>query len=699
MTLPDHYLLTVALHALLLSSLALLAVLVMRRPQRIALAATAGLLAAAILPWFTALRPKVAEPSESVSASAVIAKLPEWTVVRVPVSAVQDSPRAVVETKRAVQIPDSGTIAGAVWAAGALVMLAGFAVACRGVARWRRDLIGPDDEEWRKISDFVADGPERRQFLISASFASPCVLGFRRPVIVIPRFLFAAGRRHELRWALGHEVRHWKDGDSRWTVVLAFLRILQWWNPLVHVLIARWKVARECVCDLSATNGDHSNYGEFLIAMAARSRSRNPLAVTMVTKQGLRNLRARILTLLNASPDSNKPAGKFFRMATVSLLFVAALAGSGMKVAGETAKESGGAAWKGVQISPFDGAPEVAAKEDDAMAKQVRLGTTIVCSSRPVVTSDFPMGKDKADDLIARLSKDPSNLIHTLSKVIVREGEISLLEILREDPQDQPWKPQTGQVRPDGSRFAGWSIAYQPSISGDSLELKTKVRYGTFPGKDIRPDLASLERDLKDVEWEQLRMHRRDHQFPLLSVYDVMVTPMGEIGAGKHVTVFTSIEAIDAIGREPADVDGKVKPSLPGKFKFTATLVDRPSTDGLAMLGEAADKRLVRGFEPDEWEKAKGMFTGITLAPVEIPAGQVQLPWDELPDLSISGILLSGNKPQVALRLSFPSDAADSESELVRESLMVPSDFVLLLNLETSKPEGRFVALKVEVVR
>ena len=217
MNLPDHYLMTVALHAVVLSIVVFLAVLCLRKPQRVALTALCGTLAIAILPWFSAMRPARAEVKpHSVEKPdvATVAHLPEWTIVRVPVTPPPVKAAMPVVASSSTRL-DAVTLVSAAWVSGGVFALGVLVVAGIRVMRWQRTLAMPDDVAWQGFVDVASEMPGRDGFRISMWGGSPCVVGFFKPLVVIPAFLLDPTRARELRWALRHELRHWRGSDSR----------------------------------------------------------------------------------------------------------------------------------------------------------------------------------------------------------------------------------------------------------------------------------------------------------------------------------------------------------------------------------------------------------------------------------------------------------------------------------------------------
>jgi len=84
-------------------------------------------------------------------------------------------------------------------------------------------------------SEFDADGP--------------ALVGAWRPRIVLPRNFdrhYAAGERELI---LAHERVHMARGDGRVNAFVVALRCLNWFNPLVHLAAAKFRLDQELACD------------------------------------------------------------------------------------------------------------------------------------------------------------------------------------------------------------------------------------------------------------------------------------------------------------------------------------------------------------------------------------------------------------------------------------------------------------------
>jgi beta-lactamase regulating signal transducer with metallopeptidase domain len=64
--------------------------------------------------------------------------------------------------------------------------------------------------------------------------ASPLILGFRRPAVVLPEI---PDKDEEFRLICLHELTHYKRGDIWYKWLLQIVLCLHWFNPLVHLMV------------------------------------------------------------------------------------------------------------------------------------------------------------------------------------------------------------------------------------------------------------------------------------------------------------------------------------------------------------------------------------------------------------------------------------------------------------------------------
>jgi len=77
----------------------------------------------------------------------------------------------------------------------------------------------------------------------------PALLGVLRPKIILPVDFETRYTRMERLLVLSHERTHLRRGDAAWNALVAAMRCLLWFNPLVHVAATRFREDQELSCD------------------------------------------------------------------------------------------------------------------------------------------------------------------------------------------------------------------------------------------------------------------------------------------------------------------------------------------------------------------------------------------------------------------------------------------------------------------
>lgn len=215
-----------------------------------------------------------------------------------------DSPAPVREetgSPPAVAPPSRDHILPILWLTGAAVSM-GWSIL--SYVRFRRTLRGtnlpPQPEDQRVLNDFC---PQARPALwCNPTVPTPMLVGFLRPVILLPRLRYVAqGREEELRCILRHELTHYRRQDILYKWAVAAVTSLHWFNPLM--LLIRREIARACelACDEGAVKGmdpdQRKAYSHTLLALATEQPRPAPALTTAWTPE-MKRLRERLLSVL-----------------------------------------------------------------------------------------------------------------------------------------------------------------------------------------------------------------------------------------------------------------------------------------------------------------------------------------------------------------------------------------------------------------
>jgi|GEM_PF-2541843 len=134
---------------------------------------------------------------------------------------------------------------------------------------------------------------------ISSIAKTPMMLGFTKPMIILPEVKFHLG---ELRMIMAHELIHYKRKDVWLKFAVFMATAIHWFNPLVRLLSKHIHNLCELSCDEKAVmemdNQERRLYGETILFMLHRGATGN-----LVCTNGLcntkKNIKRRLLNMLN----------------------------------------------------------------------------------------------------------------------------------------------------------------------------------------------------------------------------------------------------------------------------------------------------------------------------------------------------------------------------------------------------------------
>jgi len=184
------------------------------------------------------------------AAAAMLAPARAVTVVRAIASAPDLAPTAPAATYvlEAPAGPDLWTLAAALWLAGALASLAWLA--------WRQ----------AQFARALAQGR-----------AGPAVIGVLFPRIVTPDDFEARYSPRERLVVLAHEQTHIARQDSRVGALVALVRCVNWFNPLVHLLAHYLRIDQELACDAQVVAAHPTARRAYAEAMLKTQLAARPL--------------------------------------------------------------------------------------------------------------------------------------------------------------------------------------------------------------------------------------------------------------------------------------------------------------------------------------------------------------------------------------------------------------------------------------
>ncbi|GAA5130168.1 M56 family metallopeptidase [Luteolibacter yonseiensis] len=698
MNLSSTYLLNVALHAALLSVFTSLLLVCLRLPEKRAFVAIVGLMAVGVLPWITALRPAAAprifQPAAGIQEPP--SGLALWTVATVPMKTTVEV--EIPPTSQSGIAPAAGRVYpnfpylfNTLWAVGSGIALLKLCIAWLQVVVWRKSLAQPDDASWSALQQLVPEAPARGRFRICQGWMSPCVTGFWRPLIVIPSFLLDAGSKKKLGWALRHEIGHWRTGDSRWMLIFNFIRCLNWWNPLVHLLISRWDDAREQLCDLQATGPSENRaaYGAFLIAMPRQVSKQPPLAVAMAKSRQARRLKRRLVGLLE-SAGSGSPVGKGFASLSAGLVVVLAVAVSVMRI---------GAAEEAV----------IESREEEAARPQAitfqpekfHIDYWMIISKSASGRKSGEILKDHEMKEFLKTAEDQGCIaVHTTGKL--DHGENKTFET-RYDRKINLWSQKD---RPSFADPIGNGIQYESRaiFENQQISLTTRATYRFFPGSGFPISLTPAEPFAGGSDF----LFKKADVSARLNLGEVVCVDLGEVEPGTFAQVFSKATPLTAEGDSVAGSPGQLfkRPSVDvkGRVRISGTRVSVPAADLKADLARHPhSKNFPPVTDSMNWviQPYQEVFENVLgaeiekLGTVELPLIEFRQPWLSLPGLKFSAYLSEDHK-WINLTMIPGTDVLDQE---IKTLPFVPPGIPISFKLRSGPKTESRVFFKIEAVK
>ncbi len=163
--------------------------------------------------------------------------------------------------------------------------------------------------------------------------AQPAVMGVFRMRLLLPTDTFGL-TDDQLRMVMLHELAHIRRWDVAINWCMAFIRAVQWWNPIYWLAATRFRNLREQACDafvlrrLSGQTG--SDYGDLLLTLIARTPPRRWRVLLPAPMLGfiLSSFRRRAISCrLRAIPRAAIVRGRWHTLAIAAATLLLAACG------------------------------------------------------------------------------------------------------------------------------------------------------------------------------------------------------------------------------------------------------------------------------------------------------------------------------------------------------------------------------------
>lgn len=199
-----------------------------------------------------------------------------------------------------IPIEDLTTLIATLWAAGAVVVLAGLSVGILRVQRLRRTALPSRDAHallHAVAPAAVAAAPV--DVVVHEDIQSPMTCGVWRMSIVLPRDADAWNHAAITR-ALVHELEHVARRDWLTQITARAICALYWFHPLAWTAYRQLCLEAEHACDDAVVAKEEGTmYADQLVNLARRMAARPPVAVLGMAQRS--DLAARVSAVLDAS--------------------------------------------------------------------------------------------------------------------------------------------------------------------------------------------------------------------------------------------------------------------------------------------------------------------------------------------------------------------------------------------------------------
>ena len=235
-------------------------------------------------------------------------------------------------------------------------------MALRGTAQWAsarsivRSASPPEARHWTLVLESVGERLGLRRaprLLVSERLASPALIGWWRPAIVVPVAMLTRLSTAQVEAVLAHELAHLRRSDHAVNALLAIAEVLLFFHPVVWRLLREVRKQRElCTDQLALTVIDEPRLLAEALTNLEAQRLQTRAALPARPREG--TLMQRIRTILTPTTTrTSRPLGA----ATLALVALA----------------TGGLATSASAETPTTPVTSVITQEDDMASLQRRL--------------------------------------------------------------------------------------------------------------------------------------------------------------------------------------------------------------------------------------------------------------------------------------------------------------------------------------
>jgi len=146
----------------------------------------------------------------------------------------------------------------------------------------------------------------RVEILLSHQLKVPTAIGFFKPAVILPAWVFQELSPVELRPVLLHELAHLNRWDDWTNLLQKIIKALLFFHPAIWWIEKNLSLEREMACDdaVLVHTANPRAYAESLVSIAEKSFGRRGLSLAQAAVDRVRQTSVRILRIL----DADRPA-------------------------------------------------------------------------------------------------------------------------------------------------------------------------------------------------------------------------------------------------------------------------------------------------------------------------------------------------------------------------------------------------------
>jgi TonB family protein len=216
------------------------------------------------------------------------------------------------------------------WLAGVLLMIGRAAYQWRALDRIATRLAHQCDEidaMLMRVSARLGEVPGVR-VLVSAFIETPTLIGWFKPVILLPAAVVARFPREQLELILAHELGHLRRYDQLVNLAQAIVETLLFYHPVVHWISREVRHEREICCDnlvLQLTRSEPREYARTLAALEDVRQLTPQLAVAASGGMLLDRVRRIVGAPARTKTDKHAIVGSWLAATAATIAIVATL--------------------------------------------------------------------------------------------------------------------------------------------------------------------------------------------------------------------------------------------------------------------------------------------------------------------------------------------------------------------------------------